>query len=332
MRKDRRRTFLLATGAFLAAPLAAVTANAQTALSRKAVAVFMPTPESDPQGKKQVSAFIDALSALGWVEGRNLKVVYRYASSDRDFPAIGAELMQARPDVIVVQSNLALRTLMGHRYTGAIVFASVSDPVGDGFVKNLAQPGGNITGFTNFEPATGGKWLQTLKDIAPGVKSVLVLADTRIPANVQLLRSVEAAATADATLHVLSAAGASDAERLLTSSIAVPGTGLIVLPSPTTTQARKSIIAWAAKNRVPTVYPFPHMAHEGGLVAYGIDHRETFRQAAGYVHRILNGARAGDLPVQQPNKYELVINAKAMRALGLATPASLIARADEVIE
>ena len=243
------------------------------------------------------------------------------------------ELAALNPDVMLIQSNQSLAIAREQGIAIPIVFVAVSDPVGSGFVASLARPGGNITGFTNFEPGTGGKWLQVLKDLAPRIESVAMLLNTTIAANRELARSVESAA---ASLGIATTVVAAIDAAALEQAIAVlPGelrSGMVVLPNPTNALYQRQIIDSAARRRLPAIYPFAYFARNGGLVAYGVDINEMFGQAAAYVDRILRGTKAGELPVQQPTKYELVINLRIARSLGLNVPGSLLARADEVIE
>jgi len=209
----------------------------------------------------------------------------------------------------------------------------VSDPVGSGFVASLSRPGGNTTGFTNFEPQTGGKWLQILKELAPRIESVSMLLNPTIAANLELARSVEAAATSLRIVATPVAAGDAMAlETAIAGLAGKPHAGIVVLPNPTNTLHQRKIIDSAAHHRLPAIYPFSYYAKNGGLVAYGVDIKEMFRQAAAYVDRILRGTLAAELPVQQPTKYELVINLRTARALGLNVPGALLVRAHEVLE
>ena len=216
--------------------------------------------------------------------------------------------------------------------TVPIVFTYVSDSVGSGFVAGLARPGDHITGFHNFEPAISGKWLEVLKQIAPGVRRVAVVHVPDIAANVALLHAVEAASTSGITVTGTGVRAAADIEPALTVFARVPNGGLIITPSPLTTTRRELIIASAARRSLPAVYPFRFFCESGGLVSYGIDHMEQVREAASYVDRILRGAKPGELPVQLPTKFELVVNVKTAKALGLTIPPSLLQRADQVIE
>jgi ABC-type uncharacterized transport system substrate-binding protein len=237
------------------------------------------------------------------------------------------------PDIILSASNPVLAALREETRSIPIVFVTAADPVGSGFVESLARPGGNITGFTNFEPSMGGKWLELLKEIAPGVTRVLIILHPETAVQVAFLRAAEFAAPSLAV--TLTAAGVHDAaeiERTLTAFAAEPNGGLIVMPHPVTNVHRKLIIGLVSRHRLPTVYAFQNIAREGGLVAYGIEATDLYRRAAIYVDRILKGANPADLPIQAPNKFELVINLKTAKALGLEVPLHLQQFADEVIE
>jgi putative ABC transport system substrate-binding protein len=271
---------------------------------------------------------------LGWTEGRNIDVVYRYAAGNAErMRRFAAEFNALGPDLVLVQSNLALDALRREGFGLPIVFMAVSDPVGSGYVQSLSRPGGNATGFANYEPATGGKWLQVLKELAPPLTRVAMLMNPSIAANRELARSVESAAPGLGV--ATSQSGASDPGAMESAIAAVArerNGGLIAMPNPTNTENRRLIIDACARHRVPAIYPFSYFARDGGLVAYGIDLVDMFRSAASYVDRILRGAQPGELPVQQPTRYELVLNRKAASALNLKPSASLLARASQVIE
>ena len=297
------------------------------------VGVLIPFPETDAESRRRRAIFVKALEAQGWREGQNLRLDVRYAVGDAQLRRHAAELGALKCDVILVQSNLALAIVRREKVAAPIVFVAVSDPVGSGFVADLARPGGNATGFTNFAPEMGGKWLQVLKELAPRVERVGLLLDPTIAANRELGRAAEAAA-APLGIGVTSITSSDNPalEQAIGALAAGRGAGIIVLPNPTNTNYQKQIIEAAQHHRVPAIYPFPYYAKNGGLAAYGIDVAEMFRLAASYVDRILRGAKPGDLPIQQPTKYELVINLRSARALGLEVPAALRARADELIE
>ena len=297
------------------------------------VAVLVPFPETDAESRVRRGIFAKALQGLGWREGRNLRLEVRYGAGDEQLRRHAAELAALQPDVLLVQSNQALAIVRQQKGSAPIVFVAVSDPVGSGFVNDLARPGGNATGFTNFAPEMGGKWLQVLRELAPRVERVGLLINPSIAANRELARAAEAAAAPLGVAMTTIASGDGPAVEQAIDALAAGGrAGLIVLPNPTNTNHQKHIIQAAERHRVPAVYPFPYYARNGGLAAYGIDIGEMFRLAGSYVDRILRGAKPGDLPVQQPTKYELVINQRAARALGLAVPPAMLARVDELIE
>jgi putative ABC transport system substrate-binding protein len=326
-----RRAFIGAvSGTLLAAPLAA---EAQPAGKVPRIGVLMGFAENDEVWQAYLAAFRRRLQELGWTVGRNVRIDYRFAGENAERIRSGAgELVAIAPDVILVSTNPAVSAVMQATRTIPIVFTYVSDSVGSGFVASLARPGGHITGFHNFEPAISGKWLEVLKQIAPGVRRVAVVHVPDIAANVALLHAVEAASTSGITVTGAGVRAAADIEPTLTAFARVPNGGLIIAPSPLTTTRRELIIASAARRSLPAVYPFRFFCESGGLVSYGIDHMEQVREAASYVDRILRGANPGELPVQLPTKFELVINLKTAKALGLAIPPSLLQRADQVIE
>lgn len=297
------------------------------------VGLLIPTPEADPENPPRLAAFAATLEKAGWRRGKNLRIEVRNAAGDAQLRARLRELVALDPAVLLVQSNQALAIARDEKVAIPIVFVAVADPVGSGFVANLARPGGNVTGFANFGPETGGKWLQVLRQIAPRTRSIAMLLNPSIAANRQLASSVEAAA-GPLGIAVTTAAVTDSAslEQALAGLAGKRDWGIVVLPNPTNSQHRKQIIDAAARHRAPAVYPFAFFARGGGLVAYGVDVKAVFESAAGYVDRILRGAKAGDLPVQQPTKYELVINMATARALGLDVPMAQRALADEVIE
>ena len=289
-----------------------------------------------PTGQNQIAydAFLRRLTELGWTNGRNVRIEVRWANSD---PALmrtyGAELAAHSPDVFLVQSNPALAALRPLAGNTPIVFVHVADPVGSGFVASLARPGSNITGFTNFEPSMGSKWLQTLKQVAPDVSHATALFHPETPANVAFWRDGEAA-TPKVGIKLV-AAGVHDAdevERAIAAVAAQPNGGFVVYPHTVTEVHLRLIIELAGKYRLPAVYPFRYHAEAGGLLSYGVDALDLVPRAADYVDRIMRGANPAELPVQAPTKFELVINLKTAKALGLDVPPSLLARADMVIE
>ena len=326
-----RRAFLSGVGlSILAAPLAA---EGQQSDRVRRIGVLMGFAESDEVWQAYLAAFRRRLQELGWTVGRNVRIDYRFAGENIERTRTGAgELVAIAPDVILVSTNPAVSAVMQATRTIPIVFTYVSDSVGSGFVASLARPGGHVTGFHNFEPAISGKWLEVLRQVAPGVRRVAVVHVPDIAANVALLHAVEAASTSGITVTGAGVRAAADIEPALAAFARVPNGGLIIAPSPLTTTRRDLIIASAARRSLPAVYPFRFFCESGGLASYGIDHMEQVREAASYVDRILHGAKPGELPVQLPTKFELVINLKTAKALGLTIPPSLLQRADQVIE
>ena len=329
----RRRQFMLLLGGAMTAtwPLAG---RAQQSERVRRIGVLLPFDNADdPQARQLWPAFKQRLGQLGWLEGRNIQFDVHFATQDIDRIRVSAaELVASAPDLLVVWSNPGLAALKLKTQTIPIVFALVGDPVGSGLVTNLAHPGGNITGFQNFEPAMGGKWLELLSEVAPGLGRVGVIYNQNIPANVELLRNAEAAsALIGVTVTAIELHDATDIERTLTEFSQVPSCGLIVLPNPLNSR-NEVIVGLAARLRLPAIYPFHLDSGGGGLVSYGFDTIEQQRGTASYVSRILKGEKAGDLPVQAPTKFQLVINLKAAKALGLDVSPQLQQRADEVIE
>jgi putative ABC transport system substrate-binding protein len=330
----RRRQFVALLGGMTTLPVAwPLDTSAQQPERVRRVAVLIGTAPIG-QTPAAYAAFVRRLGELGWTEGRHLQIEVRWANSD---PALmrsfGAELADHSPDVFMVLSNPALAALRPLAGNTPIVFVQVADPVASGFVASLARPGGNITGFANFEPSMCSKWLETLKQVAPDVAHAAVLFHPETPANVGILREAEASAPKVGISVV--AAGvhtADEVERAITSVAAQPSGGLIVCPHTVTEANLRLIFELAGKYRLPAVYPFRYHAEAGGLLSYGVDTLDLVPRAADYVDRILRGAKPADLPVQAPTKFELVINLKTANALGLTIPSSLLARADEVIE
>jgi putative ABC transport system substrate-binding protein len=328
----RRREFIAALGdAAAALPLAA---RAQDRLRRIGVLLAAYTP-TDRAGEVRIAAFRAGLQALGWREGRNIQFDYRWGGGDLNrIKTLAAELVRSTPDVIVVAGDPGLAQL--HQLKNAVptAFTQVSEAVGSGFVASLARPAGNITGFQNFEPAMGGKWLGVLKEAAPRLSRVGVLHSRDVPHHDSFLRAVEAVAPSQAV--TISIVDVHDRGKIESAIVGFfdeqPNSGLIVLPHPNTIANRQLIHALAARHRLPAIYPYRYFATDGGLVSYGPNQIDQWRGVATYVDRILKGEKPGDLPVQTPTKYELVINLKTAKAIGLTLPPSLLARADEVIE
>jgi putative tryptophan/tyrosine transport system substrate-binding protein len=328
----RRREFIKVVGAAAAWPLSA---HGQQRDRVRQIAVLSPFSENDPETKAKLAALKDGLERLGWTNGRNIRIEYRFSDGNIERTrAAAAELVALTPDVIVAYANPAVSALKPITSTIPIVFTQVSDPVGSGFVTDLAHPGGNITGFHSFEPAIGGKWLEVLKQIAPSVRRVAVVHDPRIAANVSFFRAAESASSAlGVTVTSAGVTNAADIEREITT-FGQGGSdgGLVVAPAPSTFDRRDVVIALVERWRLPAIYSYRFNVKSGGLVSYGYEGTEQFQQAATYVDRILRGEKPGTLPLQLPSKYQLVINLKAAKAIGLSIPAAFLLRADEVLE
>jgi putative tryptophan/tyrosine transport system substrate-binding protein len=328
----RRREFILTIGGASAWPL---TARAQQGERVRRIGVLSGLADGDPEGQARVVAFRQGLHELGWIEGRNIRIDIRWAgASSEHLRTYSAELVAMGPDVILAAADLAAAALRQTTRTVPIVFAQLSDPVGSGFVASLARPGGNITGFATTEYAIGVKWLELLKQIAPQVVRAAVVYD---PVNAfwpGYLHEIETGApllgveVAPLGVHSLI-----EIEHAIDEFAHEPGGGLIALPGPTVLSLNLDhVVALAAKRLLPAVYPYRFCAMAGGLAYYGVDNIDLYRRAASYVDRILKGERPGDLPVQLATKYELGINLKTAKALGLDVPITLLARTDEVIE
>jgi putative tryptophan/tyrosine transport system substrate-binding protein len=328
----RRRDFITAVAAStLAWPLAA---GAQQREKMRRVGVLMTLAADDPEGLARVTAFAQRLQELGWREGRDVRIDYRWAAADAASSHRQAqELLTLAPDVIIAVATPNVVALQQATRTVPIVFVGVTDPVGAGLVESLAHPGGNTTGFSIFEYSISGKWLELLREIAPRVKRVAVIRDPLLTSGTAQLGAIQSVAhSLGAELIPVGARSADEIERGLSTFAREPNGGVIVTASPLAAVHRNLIITLAARHRLPAVYPFPYFATSGGLISYGPDLVDQFRRAASYVDRILNGEKPADLPVQHPTKYELVINLKTAKSLGLDVAQSLLARADEVIE
>jgi putative ABC transport system substrate-binding protein len=328
----KRREFItLLGGAAAAWPMAA---RAQQSRQMRRVAALMPYTANDPQSQNRNAAFLQGLQQLGWTVGQNLQIDYRWSEGNEDDTRkYAAELVALAPDVIFTAGSAAVGPLRRATRTVPIVFALVPDPVGSGFVDSLARPGGNITGFTQFEYGIGAKWLEVLKEIAPSTTRAAVIRDPAITAGIGQWGAIQSVSPSVAIeVSPVNLVDAGEIERGLTAFARSPNGGLIVTGSALAVVHRELIVALAARLRLPTVYYERYFAAAGGLVSYGSNNVEQFRLAAAYVDRILKGARPADLPVQAATKYELVVNLKTAKALGLEVPATLLARADEVIE
>jgi putative tryptophan/tyrosine transport system substrate-binding protein len=295
---------------------------------------LMGSAENDPEGIRRAAALQQGLRELGWVAGSNLRIDYRWAAGEADrFQRFARELVELQPDVILANSAPGLVALKRNTSTIPIVFVLVSNPVVGGIVENLAHPGGNITGFAGFDFLMGGKWLETLREIAHGVTRVALLGHPEFSPYEEFWRPFEARAR-QLTVEPIRDPVRSDSElkAVLEALGSTPGSGLIVLPDVFTAQKRSLLVRLAEDYRLPAVYPYRHFVEGGGLISDGIDSGDVFQRSAAYFDRILRGAKPADLPVQQPTKFELAINLKTARALGLTVPPVLRSRADQVIE
>jgi putative ABC transport system substrate-binding protein len=327
----RRKFVALLGGAATAWPLAA---GAQQLERVRRIGVLMDLATDDPLSRARINAFLQALEKLGWTIGRNVRIDYRWTAGDAErIRAYAGELVALSPDVIMTVGASHAGPLQRATRTVPIVFTAVSDPVGGGFVASLARPGGNVTGFTPYEYSMSGKWLELLRQIAPRVMRAAVVRDATSPSGVGQWGAIQAIAPSFGV--EVSPIDVHDAPEIERGILALPqelNVGLIVLPTALTLVHRELIVELAARRRLPTIYADRLFVTDGGLIAYGPDFLDQFRRAAGYVDRILKGEKPADLPVQAPTKYELVINLKTAKTLGLEVPPSLLARAAEVIE
>ena len=327
----RRRDFITLLGGAAAWPLAA---RAQQGDRVRRIGVLMAATADDPESLARVGAFLQGLQELGWTDGRNVRIEYRWGSGNAErIRKSAVELVASEPDVILATGTSAMGPLQQATHTIPIVFVNVSDPVSSGFVASLARPGGNATGFSAVEYSFGGKWLELLKQISPRVTRAAVVRDPSTPSGSGQLGAIQAVGPfVGVGVSAIDARNADEIERAVTAFARDPNGGLIVPSSAPTIVHREVIITLAAKHRLPAIYQYRFFAADGGLASYGPDSIDSFRQAAGYVDRILKGEKPADLPVQAPTKYELVVNLKTAKALGLDIPATIYARADEVIE
>jgi putative ABC transport system substrate-binding protein len=329
----KRRAFITLLGGAAAWPLAA---RAQQRERMRRIGVLMSLAADDPEGSGRVTAFAQGLQELGWRDGRDVRIDYRWAAADAtSFHRYAQELLTLGPDVIIASSLPSVVALQQATRTVPIVFVGVADPVGAGLVERLAHPGGNTTGFSIFEYSISGKWLELLKEIAPRVRHAAVIRDHLLTSGTAQFSVIQSVAhSLGAELTPVGARSADEIERGLSTFAREPNGGVIVTAAPQTVVHfhRNLIITLVARHQLPAVYPFRYFATGGGLISYGPDVADQYRRAAGYVDRILKGEKPADLPVQAPTKYELVINLKTAKALGLEVPATLLARADEVIE
>ncbi|MGA7389474.1 MAG: ABC transporter substrate-binding protein [Pseudolabrys sp.] len=329
----RRREFIILFGSTTAAVLSSFNARAQSEKMRR-IGVLMNISADDGEAQPRITAFVQELQQLGWTVGRNVQVDYRWGAGEADkYRKYAAELAGLLPDVLVASNTSSVRALQRAARTIPIVFASAVDPVGGGLVASLARPGGNITGFSAFEFGLSGKWLELLKEIAPGVTQVAVLRDPTTTGGTGQFGALRAAAPSSGMEVIpVDIHDPAEIERALAAFARKQNGGIVVVSGALAGAHRELIIKLAAVNRLPAVYPFRFFVAGGGLMSYGPDRMEPWRGAAGYVDRILKGEKPDDLPVQAPTKYELVINLKTAKALGLTVPPSVLTRADEVIE
>ena len=327
----RRDLITLVGGTAVAWPLAA---RAQQAKQMRRIGVLLPATADDLEFQARLAAFVQALQQLGWTDGDNLRIDIRWGAGDAErMRRYAAELVALAPDAILAAGGATVGPLLQATRTAPIVFTMTQDPVGAGFVESLARPGGNVTGFTNFEYGIGVKWLELLKEIAPRVTRAAFLRDPAIPAGIGQFGAIQAVAPSfGIELRPVEVRDASEIERAVSAFARSANDGLIVSSNALALLHRNLIVALAARHRLPAVYPFRFFVPAGGLVSYGPDSVDPHRRAAGYVDRILKGAKPADLPVQAPTKYELAINLKTAKALGIEVPPTLLARADEVIE
>jgi putative tryptophan/tyrosine transport system substrate-binding protein len=327
----RRREFIALVGGVAALTLGA---RAQQPERIRKIGVLMNLSSEDPEGQARVKAYAQALQKLGWIEGGNVRTESRWAADDADrYRRYSEELVALAPDVILASASPSVAALQRVTHSVPIVFANVIDPVGIGFVSSMARPGGNTTGFTAFEYSISGKWLELLKEIAPNLTRVAVLREPSTATGIGQFAAIQTMASSSGVeLSVIDPTDTSGIDRAVAAFAHQPNGGVIVTASASAVAHRELIISLLMRYRVPNVYPFRYYSADGGLASYGPDPIENYTRAAGYVDRILKGATPADLPVQAPTKYRLVINLKTAKALGLTVPASLLARADELIE
>ena len=328
---QRREFITLLSGAAAAWPLAA---RAQQGERMRRIGVLMSLAADDQEGQARLTAFVQGLQELGWTDGRNVQIDYRWPAGDAErIRRYAAELAALAPDIILAGGGAVVPSLLQATRAIPIVFTQTPDPVGAGFVESLARPGGNVTGFMLHEYGIGAKWLELLKEIAPHVTRAAVIRDAAIASGIGQWGAIQTAAPSfGVELRPVDVRDASEIERAIAAFARSPNGGLIVAASTLAVVHRDLIVTLAARHKLPAVYPSRFFVRSGGLIFYGPDSVEPHRRAAGCVDRILKGEKPADLPVQAPTKYELVINLKTARALGLDVPPTLLARADEVIE
>ena len=328
----RRREFIGLVGGVAAWPIAS---RAEQSERMRRIGWLVGFAEQDPEAQSRTTVMVRALGDLGWIVGRNLHIDYRYMiGGSQRFDVQAAELVTLAPDVLLANSTPATRALQQATNTIPIVFSQVLDPVASGLVTNLARPNGNVTGFTNFEVSMGSKWLELLKEVSPRITRVALIFNRHTSVLFAgMVRSIEASAASLAIDITTRGVGdATELEPAIVAAAGAPGTELIVFPDIFTGAYHEQIVALAGRYKVPAIYAYRYFAAGGGLMSYGINTPDVFRRMAGYVDRILKGAKPSDLPVEAPNKFELVINLRTAKALGLEIPPKLLALADEVIE
>jgi ABC-type uncharacterized transport system substrate-binding protein len=328
----RRREFISLLGGAAAWPLAA---RAQKPDRIRHIGVLMGFPESDLQAQSFIAAFRDGLQKVGWMEGRNIRIDTRWAAFDAESrQRFAKELIALHPDLILSHTTPTTAALLQQTRTIPIIFATVTDPVGSGFVAGLPRPGGNVTGFTLVEPTMAGKWVELLKEIAPGINRAAMLFNPATATYADyFLKPFKAAALSFAVEAIAAPArDRSELESVIAALVREPNGGLIVMPDSFTDANREEIISLAARYHLPAVYAYRFFTERGGLLSYGADLKDNFRRAADYVDRVLKDEKPADLPVQAPTKFELTVNLKTAKALGLSVPPSLLGRADDVIE
>jgi putative ABC transport system substrate-binding protein len=328
----RRREFITLLGAAVAAWPVAV--RAQKPDTQRRIGVLMVLGKDDPEAKARITAFRQGLQDAGWVEGRNMQIETRWsAGNEIDVRRYAEELVSLAPDVILANGNAAVAPLLNASRSIPIVFAIVPDPVGAGFVESLARPGGNATGFVAFEYGLSSKWLELLKEIAPRVTRAAVLRDPALASGTGQFGAIQSVSSSlGVELSPINVRSAPEIESAIVEFARFQNGGLIVTANALVSAHRDLIVALAAKHRLPAVYAARHFVSAGGLISYGPDFLDQFRRAAAYVDRILKGEKPSSLPVQSPTKYELIVNLKAAKALGMEIPATVVARADQVIE
>jgi putative ABC transport system substrate-binding protein len=326
----RRREFITLIGS-AAWPLAV---RAQQADRVRRIGALSGIGVDDPESQARIAAFVEVLQQLGWTDGRNVRIDYRWGGGDpNNIQKQATELAALAPDVILATGGSATEQLLRATRTVPIVFVIVPDPVGSGFVNRLSRPGSNVTGFMAYEYNLSGKWLELLKQTAPGVTQVAVLRDPALTAGIGLFAIIQSVASPlNVEVMPINVGSATEIERAIDEFAREPNGGLIVTPGPRTAVHRELIVALAARHKLPAVYAAHYFIAGGGLISYGPNYVDQFRRAAGYVDRILRGEKPADMPVQAPTKYELVINLKTAKALGITIPPTLLAIADEVIE